>query len=155
MVTGTATDDVGVAALQVAVRDQDTLLWLRADGTFGDPEYLDAVLDNPGADSTDWSFPVDLAEGNYAIRVRAEDTSGIRETSRPWVTFSVQSGTIDDVEPDSSVSAPENRETLTDTAVVVTGEATDNVGVAGVQVCLLYTSPSPRDATLSRMPSSA
>ena len=26
---------------------------------------------------------------------------------------------------------------------------------AGKSVCLLYTSPSPRDATLSRMPSSA
>ena len=28
-------------------------------------------------------------------------------------------------------------------------------GIENVQVCLLYTSPSPRDATLSRMPSSA
>ena len=28
-------------------------------------------------------------------------------------------------------------------------------GAAMVQICLLYTSPSPRDATLSRMPSSA
>ena len=28
-------------------------------------------------------------------------------------------------------------------------------GTFGVQTCLLYTSPSPRDATLSRMPSSA
>ena len=27
--------------------------------------------------------------------------------------------------------------------------------VAGAESCLLYTSPSPRDATLSRMPSSA
>ena len=27
--------------------------------------------------------------------------------------------------------------------------------VAAPQICLLYTSPSPRDATLSRMPSSA
>ena len=27
--------------------------------------------------------------------------------------------------------------------------------VAGYNACLLYTSPSPRDATLSRMPSSA
>ena len=26
---------------------------------------------------------------------------------------------------------------------------------AGADICLLYTSPSPRDATLSRMPSSA
>ena len=29
----------------------------------------------------------------------------------------------------------------------------NNVGYSGI--CLLYTSPSPRDATLSRMPSSA
>ena len=29
------------------------------------------------------------------------------------------------------------------------------VGVLGYRSCLLYTSPSPRDATLSRMPSSA
>ena len=27
--------------------------------------------------------------------------------------------------------------------------------VDGIEACLLYTSPSPRDATLSRMPSSA
>ena len=28
-------------------------------------------------------------------------------------------------------------------------------GISGLWSCLLYTSPSPRDATLSRMPSSA
>ena len=31
----------------------------------------------------------------------------------------------------------------------------DDVNISGVSTCLLYTSPSPRDATLSRMPSSA
>ena len=31
----------------------------------------------------------------------------------------------------------------------------DKIGVIGPNGCLLYTSPSPRDATLSRMPSSA
>ena len=30
-----------------------------------------------------------------------------------------------------------------------------SIGHYGMQICLLYTSPSPRDATLSRMPSSA
>ena len=30
-----------------------------------------------------------------------------------------------------------------------------NVGIHNVTVCLLYTSPSPRDGLLSRMPSSA
>ena len=31
----------------------------------------------------------------------------------------------------------------------------DAIALASVDACLLYTSPSPRDATLSRMPSSA
>ena len=31
----------------------------------------------------------------------------------------------------------------------------DSVEIPIYQICLLYTSPSPRDATLSRMPSSA
>ena len=31
----------------------------------------------------------------------------------------------------------------------------ENGCIVGVNNCLLYTSPSPRDATLSRMPSSA
>ena len=33
--------------------------------------------------------------------------------------------------------------------------ADENVAVVQTRCCLLYTSPSPRDATLSRMPSSA
>ena len=34
-------------------------------------------------------------------------------------------------------------------------EGTYNVGISSNRFCLLYTSPSPRDATLSRMPASA
>ena len=34
-------------------------------------------------------------------------------------------------------------------------ELTDHLGDVHTLDCLLYTSPSPRDATLSRMPSSA
>ena len=35
------------------------------------------------------------------------------------------------------------------------GKSTDAVDELIVKVCLLYTSPSPRDRSLSRMPSSA
>ena len=38
---------------------------------------------------------------------------------------------------------------------VLQGPYITNTYGGGVQCCLLYTSPSPRDATLSRMPSSA
>ena len=44
------------------------------------------------------------------------------------------------------VAGGNNRQTLTDD---------DAKGRALFQTCLLYTSPSPRDATLTRMPSSA
>ena len=36
-----------------------------------------------------------------------------------------------------------------------THDTQDSTETAGAGACLLYTSPSPRDATLSRMPSSA
>ena len=39
--------------------------------------------------------------------------------------------------------------------LVSTGDAGDIVKGRKIGDCLLYTSPSPRDATLSRMPSSA
>ena len=136
VVTGTSTDNVGVAGVQVAVRDQSTGLWLRADGTFGAKQFLDAVVDSPGAGSTDWSFPVSLSQGSWAIQVRAEDNAGNRETTRPWVAFQVQTGTVDNVEPDTSVSSPVGGEILGNTSVVVTGTSTDNVGVAGVQVAV-------------------
>ena len=40
-------------------------------------------------------------------------------------------------------------------AVKFTGEVLKNVKMATYIICLLYTSPSPRDGLLSRMPSSA
>ena len=43
------------------------------------------------------------------------------------------------------------------TGIVVDGQSVLGraVNTGGIYICLLYTSPSPRDATLSRMPSSA
>ena len=39
--------------------------------------------------------------------------------------------------------------------LAATGELADPPRLTTLSLCLLYTSPSPRDATLSRMPSSA
>ena len=40
-------------------------------------------------------------------------------------------------------------------AGVAAARTLHNEGITDFMICLLYTSPSPRDATLSRMPSSA
>ena len=41
------------------------------------------------------------------------------------------------------------------TRLIMYGSVVDSIGSLAFNLCLLYTSPSPRDATLSRMPSSA
>ena len=42
-----------------------------------------------------------------------------------------------------------------DIVAVVAGGTIEKMGAVGTNACLLYTSPSPRDGLLSRMPSSA
>ena len=46
-------------------------------------------------------------------------------------------------------------ETKAECGVVMFGTGDDYIQYSARNACLLYTSPSPRDATLSRMPSSA
>ena len=53
--------------------------------------------------------------------------------------------------PDSAQEKPLRGRVL----AVGPGKSGDDGSIRPVDVCLLYTSPSPRDATLSRMPSSA
>ena len=48
-----------------------------------------------------------------------------------------------------------NRDTLLDTQNKIIGQSTHGLTLAWSYICLLYTSPSPRDGLLSRMPSSA
>ena len=68
--------------------------------------------------------------------------------------------------PEMMIDVADYRHVPNGPGVVMTGHEADyymdNTGgepglryVSKVKVCLLYTSPSPRDATLSRMPSSA
>ena len=45
--------------------------------------------------------------------------------------------------------------TRTNQTVSIKNGVIQSIGSAKLDICLLYTSPSPRDATLSRMPSSA
>ena len=58
----------------------------------------------------------------------------------------------DDICPESTLTTPRMIITFYD---VNNPEERKNVESLGVYICLLYTSPSPRDGLLSRMPSSA
>ena len=104
-ISGTATDDVGVASVNFLLQNTVTQQYFRLDGTVGGAQSFSTTLSNPGETSTRWELTLfDLPVGNWNIIADAFDGTSQRDRANS---------------------------------------------------CLLYTSPSPRDATLSRMPSSA
>ncbi|HEX6843961.1 MAG TPA: sulfatase-like hydrolase/transferase [Actinomycetota bacterium] len=87
---GTATDDVGISAVHVAIRNTTTSRWLRADGTWGTAQvWLPTTLASPRARSTTWSYTFTATTGTYSTTVRARDTSWKIDPTRPWRGFSV------------------------------------------------------------------
>jgi len=129
--SGTATDDVGVAAVHVAVRNRQTLQWLRLDGSWGAQQWWASTLSAPRARWTRWTFSTTLPDGNYAVTVRARDTSGKVDQTRPWVRFSVATATptakpnvvlivTDDQRFDTLWSMPNVRSLLVDHGVTFT-----------------------------------
>jgi len=91
---GTATDDRAVGAVYVAVRRNDTLTWLQADGSYGPFAWVRATLAQPGAQSSAWSFTHTLpVAGGYFVQLRVEDAARNQNpTPRPKVAFSATAG---------------------------------------------------------------
>ena len=138
VLSGTATDNVGVTAVWIAIRNRSTGQWLQSDGvSFGTPyTLLPATLDTPGELSTDWTFPVTLADAGYAVQVKADDAAGNRDPSPPWVRFSVVTGTPDVTAPNGVVEVPILDEVLAGPDVELSGTASDDVGVSAVWVAI-------------------
>jgi N-acetylglucosamine-6-sulfatase len=87
---GTATDDVAVSAVHVAILRRGDSRWLRSDGTWGTTmTWLSTTLATPRARSTAWSFSFTAPEGAFSATVRARDTAGKVDPTRPWRGFSV------------------------------------------------------------------
>jgi hypothetical protein len=89
-ITGSATDDVSVVRVRVGVKQRDSKLWLQPDGTFGPvSRRYEAVLVDPGAPSTGWTFDVTLPDDNYLLSARAFDDEGNSDSLKPWRGFEV------------------------------------------------------------------
>ncbi len=91
VLSGTATDDVGVTKVKVAVRNTVDKTWLQSDGvTFGSSYASSlALLGTPGGMLTDWSFAVSLPDGAYALEIKAVDAVGNTDPTPPWIPFTV------------------------------------------------------------------
>lgn len=135
---GTATDDRGVTTTQVAIKSTALNQWWNGSGWQASFKWVDATVTSPGATSTTWTYQwTPPAVGTYGFMARAGDAAGNRDSSNPYITFTVNdSGQGDTTPPDATVTSPTNNAVLAAGALTFTGNATDNVGVAGVDVMI-------------------
>ena len=120
----------------------------------GDPVEIAQKYDNEGADEITFLDITASHEGRNNILSVVE-----RVADEVFIPLTVGGGVknFNDVRDLLSVGA--DKVTINTAAVSnpdMINDVTDKIGRQCIVVaCLLYTSPSPRDATLSRMPSSA
>ena len=109
-----------------------------------------------------WLRGVRLGSSHWSLTARFDDAAGLAELSpvtyRGILVGSVRSIAVtpEAVVAELEINKGDLRLPLPVTATVGAGSLLGgDAQVALVSVCLLYTSPSPRDGLLSRMPSSA
>jgi YD repeat-containing protein len=135
-VSANATDNVGVASVQ-----------FRLDGG-----NLNAA-DTTAPYSTSWNSTT-ATDGSHTLTAIARDAAGNRTTATS-VTVTVSNGTpppppppaADTTPPSVSMTAPAAGATVSGASVTVSANATDNVGVAGVQFRLDGANLNAEDTT--------
>jgi outer membrane protein assembly factor BamB len=133
--SGTASDDVGVSQVLLAVKDRNTGRWWSPSTSSWGSTFTQfaATLGSPGAPSTSWarSMPVPASGGLYTVQAEAVDGDGQHDPIVALVDFGVASltfpptTTIDDPVDDQVFHAPTAGEAFT---IVVRGTATDTQG---------------------------
>ncbi|HEY3239360.1 MAG TPA: Ig-like domain-containing protein, partial [Acidimicrobiia bacterium] len=88
--TGNATDDRGVATVEIALKNNATGLWLGPSGTWGAFQWVPAILATPGGTATGWTYTWNApVAGAFTLQVRARDATGNIDPTRPNVPFTV------------------------------------------------------------------
>jgi DNA-binding beta-propeller fold protein YncE len=133
--SGTATDNVGVAAVEIAIKNSATGQWWKGSSWGTGATYFAATLGTPGATSTSWAYSwTPPAAGSYGISVRAKDGAGNVDPTKPWVTFTTTSG--DTAPPDGTISSPTANQAFPNGPVGFAGNATDDSGVGRVRIAV-------------------
>ncbi len=138
--SGTATDDLGVREVRVAVYENDADLYLRPDGSLrAGYGTIPAVLATPDGTSTDWTLSVDVpTNGDYSVTAVAVDTAGQLDPSSSGATarYRIYPG---DADPFlfENLSSPSTGDQFTDSRIFVSGRAEDDLAIAGVEVAIV------------------
>ena len=138
-VSGTSFDaDSGVDLVGVQIQRRDVSPIQYWDGQVWTAANPAIVAASVSANGSSWNLPnVDLTNaGSYRIRLRVQDNAGNLSLGGANLITNFIVDNPDNTAPNTTLESHINFDFI-------------------LSACLLYTSPSPRDATLSRMPSSA
>ena len=114
------------------------------------------VSNNGAAQATNVSLQDLLPAGLTATASNGTTSQGsYNATTGVWSIGTLNNGASATVTLEGTVDVGEGGNILVNTTTAAAGDQNDPNTVGDDYTCLLYTSPSPRDATLSRMPSSA
>lgn len=92
---GTASDDLGVTQVRVAIQDSTTKLWWHANGTWGSIQWHASELTRPGRITTAWSWHWPGGpEGSFVLHAQARDANGASDATHATrkVVVSVAAG---------------------------------------------------------------
>jgi len=143
--SGTATDNVGVTAVRIAVKNVTTGRYLSSTGMNGSSfgtafVWHQATLDNPGGTSTNWSitWTPSATFGGCPCQtlVEARDAAGNVDSSKPQVNFTMTNLPPDTTAPDTVITAPVDQSTATARPVIISGSATDDQNVGAVRLTI-------------------
>ena len=87
---GKAKDNVAVKTVKVAVRNEATGRWRRADGSWGRHRTHAVALRSPGRRTTGWSRAFGVRPGRYGVSLVAIDKAGNRQRRKPWRVYRVR-----------------------------------------------------------------
>ncbi len=131
-ITGSATDDNGVARVDIGVYNVVDRTWLQSDGLFGSFELIESLLDDLGAPTTNFNLDVTVPNGTYRVFAYAVDAAGQYDpsTSGALSTVVIYPG---DADPTIEMNSPSENDVFTGT-ITASGRAFDDVGVRRVEV---------------------
>ena len=116
--------------------------------------YYESKIDYLSACST-LQTPVSQTTREFLTTTTGAPTATSTRTTTYSLTTSTGASTTTSDQTTTDSSTTSTGSTTNTSAQTPTDSLTTSTGVPTTTSCLLYTSPSPRDATLSRMPSSA
>jgi sugar lactone lactonase YvrE len=91
-IRGTINDNQAVGSVEIDIRNVNTGLWWRSNGTWGAFQWQAATVATPGATTSTWQYVWNppAGTGRYSVFVRFLDASGNIGATKPTVPFRVQ-----------------------------------------------------------------